>query len=216
MNENSTQAESAARPVVVVDLETTGLNADHHSILEVAAVPLDPDTPPLRFVPHIAPADLHAADPNALAVSRYYERRLFREALTPAATAEAYEQLAAMLTDATLAGANPSFDAGFLARVLLDRPWHFRLLDLESFAVGAGLGELGRVPSLRSVCESVGITNTDPHTALGDADATARALLCIDSDTYPPELDGALDRHPAGHERTDLDSELDGLDGFQS
>lgn len=86
-----------ARRIVVVDLETTSVDPDRAVPLEIAAVEYKPDAPARRgqvveYVPPWNPHVLAAADPVALAVNRYYERRVF-ERTVPPEDAAAAEQL---------------------------------------------------------------------------------------------------------------------------
>ncbi|AID58938.1 DnaQ-like exonuclease [Mycobacterium phage Gaia] len=167
-----------SRQIWVVDVESTSLDPDA-APLEIAAVNIDTGEE-FRAVPHIAQAQLSKADPDSLRVNRYYERGVFKDMLeTVEANKNIFDWLKNILQDQTLAGSNPSFDAGILSRQiatggLLGTPWHHRLLDLSAYAMGVlGLEEL---PGLAKVCELVGVTNDDPHSALGDARATAECF----------------------------------------
>lgn len=183
---------------VAVDLETTTLDIRFAEPLEIAAVPFDPWAPgvytdssmPLTFVPHHSPAMVHGADPAALAVNRYYERRLFESMLDPAANDAAVEQLCDMLDGATLVGANPAYDSAVLWAWLSKRrpqlgapPWHHRLYDV-SLATRVAQG-MNRTPGLR---EAFGIweIDTEPrasdwHTALADAFAAADICAAVET-----------------------------------
>ena len=171
---------------VAIDLETTSLDTHTAYPLEIAAVELtaaDDDRDygdVMNFVPHHRPEVLHAADPEALAVNRYYERRLFDQRLTTADTDRFRSELIEMLTGATLVGANVAYDAAVLWRWLrLHRdapaspPWHHRLWDVE--LATAVLFGLDRIPSLSDCVERVGHHQPPEtkHTALGDAYAAA-------------------------------------------
>ncbi|MGD9991122.1 hypothetical protein [Pseudonocardia sp.] len=178
------------RHIIVVDCETNGLDPERHQAVEVAWWNLATDERGV-FVPTHSPADiLAAADIRALQVNRYIDRLpdaeqdrsgagtdlLHRQFRTPAG--KFVEQDVAH----TLAGSNPRFDAGMLAKLFAttgatedfdDEPWHHRLLDLGAYAMGV-LG-LDEVPGLARVCELLHVSAPD-HTAEGDVTATG---LCF-------------------------------------
>ncbi|MFV8049900.1 exonuclease domain-containing protein [Mycobacterium sp. 48b] len=160
------------RQLIVVDLETTGLNTATCWPLEVAAINTATGHE-IRFNPFVTRSALGEADFQALQVNRYYERGSWEDMLASAAENHvAYQELEKMLTGNTLGGSNPRFDAAVLAR-LMGEVWHHRLADLSAYAAPAmGLGP-DELPGLAKVCEHFGITNYDEHSAYGDATATA-------------------------------------------
>lgn len=181
---------------VALDLETTTLDRRIAFPLEVAAVEFDPldsgvygDV--LTFVPHHRPEVLHAADPEALSVNRYYERRLYADRLNIADTRAAAEHLVSMLTDATLVCANPSYDSiilwAWLSTVMpeLERePWRHRHYDV-SLATAIELG-LDRIPGLSKCaelwdldCHPASVDTGRWHTAAFDAFATADVCSAV-------------------------------------
>ncbi|ANA87603.1 DNA polymerase III subunit [Gordonia phage Jeanie] len=190
---------------VALDLETTGLNTLTACPLEIGAVEIlenDPRGPygrVLGFVPHTPDAVLHKASPDALAVNRFYERRLYAAMLRPAETADMMLELVELLRGATLVGANVAYDAAilwaWLATFTDDEtpPWHFRLYDVE-LATEVALN-LDRTPSLRSSCElwNVDTDRDAAHTALGDAYMAADVFLAVRAHCRGDEPD----QHPA-------------------
>lgn len=189
--ERRDQPDRLNRRYVALDLETTSLDTRVAFPLEIAAVEIRLDDPGvygrvLTFVPYHVPGVLHRADPEALAVNRYYERRLFEQMSSSAATDQLIDELTTMLDGATLVGANPAYDADVLLAWLRARgrakdaaPWHFRLYDVE-VATAAALG-LDRIPGL-STCAEVWGLDTDPsvaHTAAGDAFLTADVFAAV-------------------------------------
>ncbi|MGB3604227.1 MAG: 3'-5' exonuclease [Gordonia sp. (in: high G+C Gram-positive bacteria)] len=174
---------------VALDLETTGLDIFEDHPLEIAAVELptdDPDTlygQTMVFVPaHNTRDVLRNASPQALAVNRYYERRLFEQELTHAETEDHARDLLKMLDGATLVGANVAYDAAVLWRWLrkfvpyttrTTPPWKFRLYDVE-LATAIAL-DLDAIPSLSKCCElwDLALAGDLAHTALGDTFAAA-------------------------------------------
>ena len=154
-------------PVVFIDTETTGLDPTRHEAWEVALITPDGTTK----VWYIAP-DLSEADPVALRVNRFYERRgsvyTWDDSLTSA------RQIAIATANRHLVGAVPEFDAKFLERLLrrhgLAPAWHYQTVDVEALAAGL----LGLEPPFdtREIGSRLGVPETPPeerHTALGDA-----------------------------------------------
>jgi DNA polymerase III epsilon subunit-like protein len=139
-----------------LDIETTGLNPDIHEPWEVALIVEHNDLgAPAEYVWQL-PVDLSVADPAALAVGRFYERRGTEitgdggrnaasgdhpHLVVPADWMRRWGQRFAQLMEGGyLIGANPGFDADFLARLLrnlgLAPTWNYRLIDVG--ALGAG------------------------------------------------------------------------------
>jgi hypothetical protein len=115
--------------LVFVDIETTGLDATRHEMIELAWAVEDGPISVVR-----PRHTLRFADPKALEVNQYYERDLGDVALwsTPL-------ECSKFLLDArdnTLVAANPAFDASFLHAHFGFAPWHYRLFDVEAYAAG--------------------------------------------------------------------------------
>lgn len=148
--------------IAFVDCETTGLDPDRHEIWELAIIKADhdPDVGVVNETEYVwqFPVDLSVADPMALRIGRFYERRskvrpsgdvaaLCRIAYpsTPAkwdstSRIEAAELIARLLDGRHMVGAVPSFDAKFLERFLRRHghcpTWHYHLVDVEALAAG--------------------------------------------------------------------------------
>lgn len=193
------------RDLWVVDVETTGLDPALHVPVEVAAVNVRTGEV-IEFVPHLSDEHLGQADREALTICGYFERRLWERASSPPDTFAHYSRLLDLLYGQVLGGANPRFDADMLGRGFLvaaqalhyydaewnraGEPWHYRLQDLQNYAAGRLRMPLGQVPSLHQVCTELGVENTAPHTALGDARATAecfRRLAAAEITTHPQD-----------------------------
>lgn len=162
------------RQIIVCDVESTGLGPNV-SILEVAAINLETEAE-LRFVPFTPMSALSSAEPEALAINRFFERRLFSEMMDAETTKNVYNWLKDMLDGNVLAGSNPKFDAGLLEKVLGASPWHHRTPDLATYAAGVLGLPLDDLPGMAKVCELLGVVNEEPHSALGDARATAECF----------------------------------------
>lgn len=114
---------------VFVDLETTGLDPAKHAVWEAAyAEGLDG---PVKhgFLTH----DASTADPAAMFLNDYINRTKGANDLVAALQFEG--EFKTVLQGATLVGANPAFDAAFLKARWGDAPWHYRLLDVEAYAM---------------------------------------------------------------------------------
>lgn len=133
--------------ILFVDTETLGLDPDRHVVWEVAAVVYDPANrthPAVRsWQLPVSDDELAAADPVALRINRFEDRRADPDAVTSHAVfcAEflALCELAGGSHQAVWAGAVPSFDEERLRRLLARHghqpAWHYHLLDVETYAV---------------------------------------------------------------------------------
>lgn len=181
-------------PVCFIDTETTGLDPDRHQIWEVALI-----TPDAREHVWQFPVDEMTADPFALKIGRYWDRRWpegIREVSDLDAIYEAHSQKSRrknfpsqgraikpgknwcehfreLTAGLHLAGAVVSFDEERLRRLLhrngVLHRWHYHLVDVEALASG----KLGVAPPWKSddLSAALGVTvsEEDRHTALGDA-----------------------------------------------
>lgn len=167
------------RPLVVVDVETNGLNRKRHCAVEVAWWNLHTDERG-SFVPiHNVSKVLARADVRALRLNRYIDR--LAEAKQDVDYVE-LNRLHDQLVDATLVGSNPGFDAAFLAAMfrrggrLNVEPWHYRLFDVVPYAAGA-LG-WDNLMGLRALCGELHVDLPD-HSAEADVTATGQCLLAL-------------------------------------
>jgi DNA polymerase-3 subunit epsilon len=141
---------------VFLDIETSGLDPDVHQVWEIAyAVG---DGPIHRsFVKHT----LDDADDVALELTHYHERYV-----EPEDGGQRFEELLQeALAGATVVAANPAFDTSFLAKRWGARPWHYRLLDVEAFAMPHL--RLSKPKGLADICRALGVREGD-HTAERD------------------------------------------------
>jgi DNA polymerase III epsilon subunit-like protein len=146
--------------ICFIDTETTGLDPDRHDIWEVALITPDGSEYVWQF-----PVDEMAADPFALNIGRYWERRwssdnevpvlnAIYDADTPQSRRKNFPHKGrAIQPDATwaryfrdltagchLAGAVVSFDEERLRRLLRSlgvlHRWHYHVIDVEALAIG--------------------------------------------------------------------------------
>lgn len=194
-----------ARQLVVVDVETTGLIPGRHFPIEVAAVNVTTGEE-LYFVPALPERALDLAHGDALAINRYFERRLYEQRLNWENTESRWDELWGMLADNTLGGSNPAFDAnmiidGYTAALNAGYPtgtrgksqpaWHHRLADLAAYSAAALQLPPTELVGLADVCAHLGVENKAPHTALGDARATAECFAVL-MKVYAAPVSGAL------------------------
>ena len=150
-------------PIIFVDTETTGLDERLHQITEIAWCPLIGDSDRL-VLPHFT----HNADQAALDISQHHARELWDTSNW--ASKEDLIALRMLLTGAVLAGANSAFDARFLTSVFPDRPWHYRVLCVETYAAGAlGLEVAVTLSGTAAMLRSMGfVVHHSDHTAQSD------------------------------------------------
>lgn len=167
-------------PLVVVDVETTGLEPERHDVYEVALQKItDEGDLDSELYYWIEPESLVTASPAALQIGRIYERQQDMEKRCAAAI-----EIARFTTGAHLIGANPGFDAIFLRKFLLEwrvmPAWHYQMIDIESMAI-CGIPPGLRPCGLSDICAALGIEqeDDDKHTAKGDCDRTRKAFATL-------------------------------------
>lgn len=162
--------------IVVVDVETTGLDPENDRIWEFAAIRRRPDGSTTEtLIHHQTYPDLVAQMPERFKAD--YEQRYGVDGhaySTPAAAAIIHA--ACDGPNVHLVGANPRFDHEFLTRLLahggFETPWDYHLIDVESMALGWLLAKGQRISlpfKSDSLAERCGVRGTYArHTALGD------------------------------------------------
>jgi DNA polymerase-3 subunit epsilon len=178
-NPSPSQAHTHPR-FAVVDVETTGLSATSHRILEIAVVTTDPggrviDTWTTRLNPQgpVGATHIHGITDRDVA-----DAPLF---------ADIVEDLNARLVGAALAAHNARFDLAFLraeyARVGWRMPFVPALCTLE-----ASTHHLPNLPRRRlvDVCDALGLPRHRAHSAVHDATATAALLAGFLHPGRPP------------------------------
>jgi len=171
-----------ARPKIVVDTETGGLEPAEHPLIEIAAVNLETGQVLSAFRP-LYDFELEECEPEALELNHYWvAAQSVRDLRRARAEFDArFVELMTWLHGATMVAVNPAFDVAALAahssRLGLPHINHVRTLAVESLFFGAAGLDLIRddVPGLDRMCEMTGtrISPEHRHTALGDALATA-------------------------------------------
>ena len=171
------------RQLIVCDVESTGLTPGRHVPIEIAAINTTTGEE-LYIAPYVEPSAWGRADPAALAINRYFERRVpDRIEIAPDELVKA-NTLAEWLSGNTLAGANPRFDHAmldlFFARYEVDS-WepHHRLADLSAYAAGVLGIDPAELPGLSDVARIVGIGDAPDHTAMTDARVTWQCFKAL-------------------------------------
>lgn len=177
----STKGPMRDRPILFLDLETTGLNPGQQEISEIGAVLVSqPDWQVLKtYEAKVLPTHIETAQPEALQISHFdaavwaKEGRPLRQALT---------ELSELGQGAILAGFNVTFDWAFLQTgfnlVDLPDPFYYHRFDVMSSAYTMLFhrNEFKKF-SLSECCRFFGVVNTKAHSALADAQATYEVFL---------------------------------------
>ncbi len=158
------------KPLVWVDTETTGLDAEDNDIIEIAIIRVEDDTEKVMhlFINMERPENAH---PRALEVNGYTpEAWAANGALEPA---DAWQQVAdsGILDEAIIAGQNVRFDARFInasfKRHGIKTRMDYHLYDTCSLALEHLRPWMASI-SLVPTCVALGIPVTNAHTALAD------------------------------------------------
>ena len=165
-----------------IDTETTGLDLEHHEIIEIGCVLVrqierEGKGPQVEIIEEfeykIKPEHIETADSESLRINGYdpanWVFALDRK--------KALEDLAKKVDGAIMVAHNAPFDYSFLQKAFdeegIKNPMHYHRLDTIPIAF-ACLYDDPTVQkfSLRALCEHFGIENKNAHTALSDARAT--------------------------------------------
>lgn len=170
------------KPIVIVDIETTGLEPALHEIIEISLIDAQGQT---LLHTKIKPEHLDTAEPKALEINGYNEEAW--------ADAVAWDDVALKvkeeLTDVVILGQNVSFDMGFIKTALTKasvgtKGVSYHTVDTVTLAyehlVPCGL----RSVSLGAVCDFLGISNEGAHTALADTQRTLAVYKVLNRATW--------------------------------
>src|SRR5690242_4918259 len=164
------------RPLLFLDLETTGLNPGQHEITEIGALLVSqPDFQVIKtYEAKVLPTHLETATPEALQIG-HFDAAVWEKEGRP--LRQALEELSGIGKGAVLAGFNVTFDWAFLQigfnAVELPDPFYYHRFDVMSsaFTMLYKRAEMAKF-SLNECCRFFGVTNKNAHTALADAEAT--------------------------------------------
>lgn len=180
-NNKAKKGPMGKRPLLFLDLETTGLNPGQHEITEIGALLVSqPDFQIVStYQSKVMPAHLETATPEALQIGHFNLETWQREA-KPLDVAMA--ELAQIGKDAILSGFNLTFDWAFLQtafnQVGIEDPFYYHRFDIMSaaYAMFFGRKEFSKY-SLNEMCRFFGVTNQNAHTAYADAEATYEVFV---------------------------------------
>jgi len=165
----------ASADFVVVDLETTGLDVNGASILEIGAVRLSQLRIVDRFETLLRPP---GKLPRAIVALTGIHDAMVAEAPTEMRALRSFARWLDRTPTAPFVAHNASFDHRFVSRTFDScglPPYRGAVLCTRKLARRL-IPELGRY-NLDQLCAHFGVSNRARHRALGDAEATARALL---------------------------------------
>lgn len=191
------------RLLCAVDVETTGLRAGYHEVIQVAILPLDGNIKPRKditpFNVYIKPTNLNVISKEAMGVNRIKVDWLMAKGMDIWQSLATFEDWYKYVIEnngyvgiAPLAH-NWLFDKAFLKEwfgydlnnqeyCIMDDYFHHSFRDTKALAIG--LNDIAYnlavdVPfpkqGLQYICTTLGIKRTNKHDALGDAYDTARA-----------------------------------------
>ncbi len=164
---------------VALDIETTGLDALVHEIIEVGCVLFSFNVKKKIFEVEesfdikIKPQHIELANPISLKVNGYQES-LWTDALTPE---KALKKISQKITGRVMVGHNAGFDYSFFNTACkkygVVNTLHYHVLDTLSMAYVVLYNNVDATRlSLQYLCDFYGIENKKAHTALADAQAT--------------------------------------------
>jgi DNA polymerase-3 subunit epsilon len=175
MDGQATAADAPGVRYAVVDVETSGLRADRHRVLQVGVVVVDAHgavlqrwssllRPRRRWLYRVGPVHIHGI-----------RRRDVRDA-PPAG--DVLRRLATVLQGATVVAHNARFDTAFLRRAAAREGIELPLGEaLCTLRMSRQLDpERQQSHRLVDVAARYGVTVVQPHDALSDAEATAAIL----------------------------------------
>jgi DNA polymerase III epsilon subunit family exonuclease len=165
----------ASADFVVVDLETTGLDVNGASILEIGAVRLSQLRIVDRFETLLRPP---GKLPRAIVALTGIHDAMVADAPTERRALRSFSRWLDRTPRAPFVAHNASFDHRFVSRALDScglPPYRGVVLCTRKLARRL-IPELGRY-NLDQLCAHFGVSNRARHRALGDAEATAHALL---------------------------------------
>lgn len=173
---NAGQLDFRSRPLIFLDLETTGLRVQKHEIVEIGALRVDPKKP-FKILGElqikVKPKNIHLAEKEALEINGYSTKE-WEDAMD---IEDALKILDEFGKDGILVGYNVSFDWAFLdkAYFALGRtdPFYYHRLDVMPMVYYKLFSDrkMKRF-SLGEACRLLKIERESAHRALDDAKVT--------------------------------------------
>ncbi|MDO4581066.1 MAG: helicase C-terminal domain-containing protein [Bacillota bacterium] len=155
--------------IVIIDIETSGLDAEREQIIELAAVKVRRGLIVDSFSSLVACE--RCLSEEIVALTGISEEMLIGQP----AVEEVIARLEQFVGDAAIGAHNAGFDRGFVQRAWADqRPW------LDTITLAQIVYPCSSSYSLAWLCDSLGIDNRSAHRALGDAMATAELYILLE------------------------------------
>ncbi|MCL1817094.1 MAG: exonuclease domain-containing protein [Clostridiales bacterium] len=156
-----------ANEYVIVDVETTGLDANMDELIEIAAVKVRRGLVVEEFSTLVKP---QRPIPSFISGLTGIHDEMLAQSPSPY---EAVNSLAVFIGNAEIAAHNASFDSAFIARY-----WFNKRLWLDTITLLQVAYPCAPSYSLANLCAYLQIENVHAHRALDDARATAALFLC--------------------------------------
>ena len=173
---DSNHSVMRSRPLIFLDLESTGLQIQKHEIIEIGALKVDPKKP-FRVLAElqicVKPEHIQNADKGALKIVGYSSEK-WQDAIK---LEQALSKLDEFAKDGILVGYNVSFDWAMLDRAYFalgrQDPFYYHRLDVMPIAYSKlfSARKIKRF-SLGEICKYLNIQRDTKHRALDDAKAT--------------------------------------------
>ncbi len=170
------------RPIAITDVETSGLDATVHEILEIGLVVADQHTLKVldRYAVKVRPTHIETGAKKALAVCGYTPRD-WRNAVDLDVAMRVYSD---KTRDAIFCAHNVYFDWSFITRAFqttgTEDYMDYHRLDLFTMAWTKLRGEPATRFSLATLCQRLGIPPEPlPHRAINGARTAHRALKSL-------------------------------------
>lgn len=175
--------------MIVVDVETTGLDCKKNSIIEIGAV--DFLNPKNRFFTDCRAKPDSEINDYALKINGHTREDIYSFLKSSQKTAiESFDSWLRTVMDITIMGENPRFDLDFLAQAYndagMDSPFGHRTIDLHSIAISHILSQKSKSILIKDkrlavnsefIMQYVGIPNEPkPHNGLNGAIYEAEAF----------------------------------------
>lgn len=164
------------RPLIFLDLETTGLDVQKHEIIEIGAIRVNSQKPfeiEEELSLKIIPLHIESADKEALKIVGYSDES-WQEAIP---LEKALQILENFSKQGVMTGFNVSFDWAFLHKAYScigkEEPFHYHRLDVLSMAYLQLFNKKNiKKFSLSVICDELKVPRGNKHHALVDAKAT--------------------------------------------
>ncbi len=173
---NTSQLDFRSRPLIFLDLETTGLKVQRHEIIEIGALKISPKKPFKvlgKFEIKVKPENIKLAEAAALKITGYNDEE-WKDGKNLKFALEALEEFC---KDGILVGYNVSFDWAFLDKAYFTigktDPFYYHRIDVMAMVYFKMFPDqkMKRF-SLGEACRLLNVKRKTAHRALDDARVT--------------------------------------------